>query len=114
MGNTDVTGDVRNPAAGHEATTKLNSPFIQARINMLKRMIYHRVVLAGLMVVLNCLARSAEPLKIGMVAPLTGSGAENSRYKIEGGKLATEEVNEAGGVLGRPIELVIEDDQTTN
>jgi hypothetical protein len=53
MGNTDVTGDVRNPAAGHEATTKLNSPFIQARINMLKRMIYHRVVLAGLMVVLN-------------------------------------------------------------
>ena len=81
---------------------------------MLKRMIYHRVVLAGLMVVLTCLARSAEPLKIGMVAPLTGPAAELGRYETQGAKLATEEVNKAGGVLGRPIELVIEDDQTTN
>ena len=31
-----------------------------------------------------------------------------------GAKLAVAEVNKAGGVLGRPIELVIEDDQTTN
>jgi len=81
---------------------------------MLKRMIYHRVVLAGLIVVLTCLARSAEPLKIGMVAPLTGSFAEGGRYAIQGAKLAAEEVNKAGGVLGRPIEFVIEDDQTTN
>ena len=81
---------------------------------MLKRMIYHRVVLAGLMVVLTCLASSAEALKIGMVAPLTGSGAEGGHNKIQGAQLAAEEVNKTGGVLGRPIELVIEDDQTTN
>src|ERR1700746_2113065 len=81
---------------------------------MLKRMIYHRVVLAALMVVLTCLASSAESLKIGVVAPLTGSAAEWGRYEIQGANLATEEVNKAGGVLGRPIELVIEDDQTTN
>jgi len=81
---------------------------------MLKRIIYHRVVLAGLMVVLTCLASSAEPLKIGVVAALTGPGAEQGRDRIQGAKLATEEVNKAGGVLGRPIELVIEDDQTTN
>src|SRR6516225_11086269 len=81
---------------------------------MLKRIIYHRVALASLMVVLTCLAHSTEPLKIGMVAPLTGSAAELGRYEIQGAKLAAEEVNKAGGVLGRPIELVIEDDQTTN
>ena len=81
---------------------------------MLKRMIYHRVVLAGLMVVLTCLASSAEPLKIGMVAPLTGPAAEVGRYQTQGAKLAAEEVNKAGGVLGRPIELVIEDSQSTN
>ena len=81
---------------------------------MLKRMIYHRVVLAGLMVVLTCLASSAEPLKIGMVASLTGPAAEVGRYAIQGAKLAAEEVNKTGGVLGRPIELVIEDNQTTN
>src|SRR5262249_31155960 len=81
---------------------------------MLKRKIYHRVVLAGLMVVLTCLARSAEPLKIGMVATLTGSAAEPGRDETQCAELADEEVNKAGGVLGRPIELVIEDSQTTN
>jgi branched-chain amino acid transport system substrate-binding protein len=81
---------------------------------MLKRMIYHRVVLAGLMVVLTCFGRAAEPLKIGMVAPVTGPQAESGRYEIQGAQLAVEEINKAGGLLGRPIELVIEDDQTTN
>src|SRR5215469_10451706 len=81
---------------------------------MLKRMIYHRVVLAGLMVVLTCLARSAEPLEIGVVASLTGPAAEAGRYTIQGAQLAAEEVNKTGGVLGRPIELVIQDTQTTN
>ena len=77
-------------------------------------MICHWAALAGLMVVLTCLASSAEPLKIGMVASLTGPAAEVGRYAIQGAKLAAEEVNKTGGVLGRPIELVIEDDQTTN
>ena len=72
------------------------------------------IVLAGMLSVLTCFGRAAETLKIGIVAPLTGSAAESGRYKIQGTKLATEEVNKAGGVFGRPIELVIEDDQTTN
>src|SRR6202795_3921822 len=66
------------------------------------------------MAVFVCFARGAEPLKIGMVAPLTGAAVESGRYQTQGAKLAAEEVNKAGGVLGRPIELVIEDDQTTN
>jgi len=45
-----------------------------------------------------------------MVIPLTGSIAESGKYGIQGAKLAIEEVNKAGGVLGRPLELVIEDD----
>ena len=77
-------------------------------------MIYQRVVLAGLMVVLTCLPSSAEPLKIGMVATLTGAAAEPGRDVTQCAKLAAEEVNKAGGVLGRPIELVIEDDEATN
>jgi branched-chain amino acid transport system substrate-binding protein len=81
---------------------------------MLKRMIYHRVVLAGLMVVLTCFGRGAEPLKIGMVVAVSGPVAESGLYRIQGAKLAVEEINKAGGLLGRQIELVIEDDQTTN
>src|SRR5258707_603606 len=81
---------------------------------MFKRMIYHRVVLAGLMVVLTCFGRGAEPLKIGMVVAVSGPVAESGLYRIQGAKLAVEEINKAGGLLGRQIELVIEDDQTTN
>jgi len=62
----------------------------------------------------SMLALGAEPLKIGVVAPQTGPGAESGRFQVQGAKLAAEEVNKAGGVLGRQIELVIEDDQTTN
>src|ERR1700746_88129 len=73
-----------------------------------------RIVLAAVLSMLTCLARSAEPLKIGMVSTLTGPAAEYGHYETRHAKLAAEEVNKAGGVLGRPIELVIEDDQTTN
>ena len=73
-----------------------------------------RILLAAVLSTSSCFGRAAEPLKIGMVASLTGSAAEVGRYAIQGAKLATEEVNKAGGVLGRPIELVIEDNQTTN
>ncbi len=76
---------------------------------------YCRVhVLAGMLAMLTCFGRAAEPLKIGMVAPVTGPLVELGSYQIQGAKLAVEEINKTGGVLGRPIELVIEDDQTTN
>jgi ABC-type branched-subunit amino acid transport system substrate-binding protein len=81
---------------------------------MLKPMIGCRIVLAGMLAMLTCFGRAAEPLKIGMVAPLTGPQAETGPYQIQGAKLAVEEINKAGGLLGRPIELVIEDDQATN
>ena len=57
---------------------------------------------------------AADPIKIGMVAPLTGPIADAGRYGVQGAKLAVEEVNNAGGVLGRQLELVIEDDQSLN
>jgi branched-chain amino acid transport system substrate-binding protein len=59
-------------------------------------------------------ARAADPIKLGMVAPFTGPGAFSGQLQSNGTKLAVDEVNKAGGVLGRPIELVTEDDQTTN
>jgi branched-chain amino acid transport system substrate-binding protein len=81
---------------------------------MLKPMIGCRIVLAGMLAMLTCFGRAAEPLKIGMVTAVTGPLAESGLYRIQGAKLAVEEINKAGGLLGRQIELVIEDDQTTN
>jgi branched-chain amino acid transport system substrate-binding protein len=76
--------------------------------------IISRMLLAAVLSMLTCLARSAEPLKIGMVSTLTGPAAEYGHYETRNAKLAAEEVNKAGGVLGRPIELLIEDSQSTN
>lgn len=59
-------------------------------------------------------ASAQETIKIGQIAPATGANAQNGRFMMNGAKLAVKFVNSAGGVLGRPIELVMEDDQTTN
>ena len=72
------------------------------------------LALAGIALAAAMPARAADPIRIGMVVPLTGSIAESGKYGIQGAKLAIEEVNKAGGVLGRPLELVTEDDQSAN
>jgi branched-chain amino acid transport system substrate-binding protein len=53
-------------------------------------------------------------VKIGMVLPVTGSAAEQGKFALNGAKLALEAVNKAGGILGKQVELITEDDQTTN
>jgi branched-chain amino acid transport system substrate-binding protein len=72
------------------------------------------LMIATMLVACSFAAQAAEPIKIGMVVPLTGPIADAGRYGMQGAKLAVEEINAAGGVLGRPLELIIEDDQTQN
>ncbi|MCL4516232.1 MAG: ABC transporter substrate-binding protein [Firmicutes bacterium] len=54
-------------------------------------------------------ALAAEPIKIGTVLPTTGPIATFGQSTLNGIKMAIEEINAAGGVLGRRIELVNED-----
>src|SRR4051812_12747978 len=54
------------------------------------------------------------PIRIGQVIPITGEAAEAGRYHKYGAELAVEQVNKTGGVKGRKLELVQEDDKTTN
>jgi branched-chain amino acid transport system substrate-binding protein len=63
---------------------------------------------------LSRVARAADTLKIGMVLPLSGPAAAVGRYALAGVKIALDRVNKSGGVLGKQLELVTEDDQTTN
>ncbi len=56
----------------------------------------------------------SKPIKIGQVIPITGEAAESGKYQKQGAELAVEKVNAAGGVRGRKLVLVQEDDQTTN
>lgn len=53
------------------------------------------------------------PIKIGVSLPLTGEGASLGEGGLTGVELAQKEINANGGVNGRKIELVIEDDQCT-
>jgi branched-chain amino acid transport system substrate-binding protein len=65
-------------------------------------------------IIRSAMAQGGSTMKVGMVLPVTGPGADAGRFALAGAKIAVENVNKAGGVLGKPIELVTEDDQTTN
>ncbi len=59
-------------------------------------------------------AYAAEPVRIGMVLPLTGPTAGYGKDGKMGADLAQEEINAAGGILGgRKIELVYDDERGT-
>jgi branched-chain amino acid transport system substrate-binding protein len=71
-----------------------------------------RLALLGVAVLLFGLvwaACAAEPIKVGVVMGLTGPWASIDTPALNGVKLAAEEINKAGGVLGRPIELKVVD-----
>ena len=54
-------------------------------------------------------AAAAEPIKIGVVWPITGPLSASGSYMVNGAKIAMDKINKDGGVLGRPIKLLIED-----
>lgn len=54
----------------------------------------------------------AEDVKIGVTQPLTGAFAADGNYVAEGAKLAAEAINKAGGVDGKQLQLVIEDNKS--
>src|SRR5882757_5982633 len=54
-------------------------------------------------------ARGETPVRIGMVDPLTGVYAAPAGNEVMGAKLAVEQMNAKGGILGRQVELLVED-----
>lgn len=55
--------------------------------------------------------RSETPVKIGMVDPRSGTYAALGDNEIRGAKMAIDEINGKGGILGRPVRLIVEDGQ---
>src|SRR3974390_495652 len=54
-------------------------------------------------------AGAADAIRIGMVDPLTGVYAAVAQNEVIGAKFAVEQINAKGGVMGRPLELLVED-----
>jgi branched-chain amino acid transport system substrate-binding protein len=57
-------------------------------------------------------ARAADPIKIGFGMALTGGLAGNGQGALLAMQIWKDDVNKAGGLLGRPVELIYYDDQT--
>ena len=68
--------------------------------------------LAGAALLPRFAMAQAGPIKIATLTPLTGAGGPYGPVMVKAVKAVVDEVNAAGGVLGRKIELISEDDQT--
>jgi branched-chain amino acid transport system substrate-binding protein len=69
---------------------------------------------AGLFSIIGTRAHAADTIKIGVVSPQTGAAAESGGFQRNGIKMAMDAINAKGGVLGKQLEMVVADDQTTN
>ncbi|MFL6696183.1 MAG: ABC transporter substrate-binding protein [Vitreoscilla sp.] len=59
-------------------------------------------------------AFAADPIKIGVDGPFTGGSSSMGVSMRDGVRLAADEINKSGGVLGRQIQLVERDDEAKN
>jgi len=77
---------------------------------MIRRNIGQLILAAGLFTAQAALA--AEPIKIGVTVALSPPGSVSQGTQVrDGTEVAAKMINDAGGVLGRPIELIFEDTQ---
>ena len=69
------------------------------------------IVAGGYFIMKSQSSNSNGPIKIGFIAPLTGDAASVGLNEQSAVELAVGEVNKAGGINGRPIEMIYEDGQ---
>ena len=63
---------------------------------------------------LSGLALAADPIKIGVSGPFTGGSSSMGVSMRDGVKLSVDEINKAGGVLGRQLQIIERDDEAKN
>ncbi len=72
------------------------------------------LALAALAGSIGTAAYAAEPIKIGVDGPFTGGSSSMGVSMRDGVRLAVDEINKAGGVLGRQIQIIERDDEAKN
>ncbi len=73
-----------------------------------------QIATATALISLSSLSLAADPIKIGVAGPFTGGSSSMGVSMRDGVRLATDEINKAGGVLGRQLLLVERDDEAKN
>ncbi len=56
-------------------------------------------------------AQSTGPIRVGLIGPLSGGSADFGTSMRWGAEMAVKEINEVGGYMGRPFQLVVRDDK---
>ena len=83
--------------------------------NVSRRTVIKSLAVFGAAGALGSLARptraDGNPIRLGLLSPLSGSQEVIGRYQLAGATIAVNQINQAGGVLGRQIELVARDDK---
>jgi ABC-type branched-subunit amino acid transport system substrate-binding protein len=87
-----------------------NRSYIDTRI-MIKHKSLYTFALAVLSLLLFPFQLEAQvkPLKIGVVLCLSGGCQQTGTHALNGMMLARDEINSKGGILNRPVELVVQD-----
>ena len=75
---------------------------------------FSQIATAAALAAFGTLALAAEPIKIGVSGPYTGGSSSMGVSMRDGVRLAADEINKAGGVLGRQLVLVERDDEAKN
>ena len=57
-------------------------------------------------------AGAGEVIKIGVTQPLTGPVAASGNYVVQGAKIAESFLNDSGGILGKKVQLIVEDNKS--
>jgi len=75
----------------------------------MERRVIRSVFILSFIFLFSGAALAAEPVKIGVVYPLTGPAAAAGSYQKAGVEIGRDKINAEGGIAGRPVTLFIED-----
>jgi branched-chain amino acid transport system substrate-binding protein len=70
------------------------------------------VLIIAICLAAPAMAQQGDPIKIGVIEPLSGPVAASGNYVRMGAEIARDWINARGGVLGRPVALLIEDNKS--
>ena len=79
---------------------------------MTKRWAVLATLVAAVLLAASALVEAQAPVKIGVIQPLSGPVAASGNYVRMGAEIARDWINAKGGVNGRKLELVIEDNKS--
>jgi branched-chain amino acid transport system substrate-binding protein len=74
----------------------------------------HKLALGTVALSIAAVSFAADTIKIGLQGPLTGGSSPMGVSMRDGAKLAVNEINAKGGIMGRKIEMIERDDEAKN